>query len=1206
MASSSSSATSPQTPNLSSRFSSLKVFKFGSKEKDGRPPPPPPKDNYYLRNRSMHSLLPDSQSLAPSSPLSPHQPFPYPKQPSPDANHSTMSLASSAASAISSPPPEQPKSRPTSRGKERALAFLGFGKRSPRSPSSNGGPPTPADDENISMPWNFQHNIHVDDSLSGLPPSWTTSLAAHGFTEEDIALLLARRAESRSPGTQNLFNLRPNSPTIAHPYQSNGAPSAQGPLVANPAPRTTSLPRQYSDASLRSGTRSISTSQRPPVPLPQHSASASMTSLHSSRAGSISSKNRLVPQRHPNAQAHHTPQVSVSYSSDSSHYSSGKEDAFSPSRKATYPNEATGSRPHTHNLNGSTSSSVFSTTSSNNNGGHHRNESTASSSKRTFGSQPDTRSPAKIPPIPQPQQPFQRAQANSDVVPSTSHAASSSSAPKLPPPTQTSIQSKRIPGSAPRLSISLHKNTDSADLSSWAGALFEGLSSGDVDGKFTLPTSPQSAPASAAVHNRPTVLNGQSAKKAGNPSPEPKRPLPSTSGAANTTKTTTNGYGNGNGNKPPPLSNLNNGARANYTQYASMSPPLTGELPSSSSPLWSQLEGILGQPVVTLGAPDEQEVPYSAAFSESFSPTLPFSPEEERMAAQRRIRTESRIKDKELDTLGNNEPEDDHRLSVNTMRPNRDSSRSSTSTIGAPAAIVRHVSIARRAGAYVVSKSKANASLRERSPVPPPTASLPTPPTTTSDDRYPPSPLSPPTDSEDGGSAVDTPSSAQMIETPLPTSSSVASPLLYYLQPSPSPSQSSFSPTYSPISPPAVSKDNSMYQDMWEEDSEEDPHSGTSLIVPPQLTTTQASPSPSRPTIVISDVPHLPSSSGGIPTAMPSGTPQTPFQRYRGWLSEVVAPLEDYIDEQIDPRDHYLDLKEIAEGESGSVYSARLTHKDADKLHRLPAHVKAKDAEDIANGREILVAIKSVAIVPSGSPKLNDLRHELGLMRGPLAPGNENLVALDALYVDLLEDTLWIRMELMERSLADVISLVDQGLMLQDRTMARFASDILRGLEYLEQHNIAHRDIRSDNLLVNKAGVLKITDFANAVQVSPQNPMRDDAVGVPYWQAPEVRSPPYNAMKIDVWSLGATVWEMSETEPPFADTNNFSNRWPEVQQPEIHSPAFHEFLTLCSEPPETRPSAGELLKSSFINNACGRPVIVQLLAQCVAIETAFQ
>ena len=159
-----SNATSPQASNLSSRFSSLKVFKF-SKGNDNRlPPPPPPKDEYYLRNRSMASLLPDNQSLAPSSPLSPNQPYQYGgAQPSPDANRSTMSLASSVASGISSPPIES-KSRPQSRGKERALAFLKFGKRSPRSPSttrkeSEEGEAAP--DEGISMPWNFQvRRIH--------------------------------------------------------------------------------------------------------------------------------------------------------------------------------------------------------------------------------------------------------------------------------------------------------------------------------------------------------------------------------------------------------------------------------------------------------------------------------------------------------------------------------------------------------------------------------------------------------------------------------------------------------------------------------------------------------------------------------------------------------------------------------------------------------------------------------------------------------------------------------------------------------------------------------------------------------------------------------------------------------------------------------------------------------------------------------------
>ncbi|KAF6750907.1 hypothetical protein DFP72DRAFT_1138883 [Ephemerocybe angulata] len=1163
-----SGATSPQSSNLSSRFSSLKVFKFASKDKDvNRPPPPPPKDDFYLRNRSMASLLPDSMSLAPSSPLSPQAPFQYGGQPSPDANQSTMSLASSVASGVSSPPLES-KSRPHSRGKDRALAFLRIGKKSPRSPSTNRGDEgeSPQQDDGISMPWNFQHNIHVDDGLVGMPPSWSTSLAAHGFSEEEIAMLQHRRAESRSPSSQNLFNLRPDSPKISHPYQTNGPAVANTPLLANPAPRTTSLPRQYSDASLRSGAQP--TQQRPPLPFSQSSASMSTSSLHSNKAASISSKSRLVPQRHPNSKANHTPQLSISLSSDSNHSSSGKEDSapvpYIPPRLAPFPSDVASSRTKTHTINGSTSSSIFSSTTNLN--GDHRNES--SSSKRFFSSQPDTRHPPSLPTIPQSHSSVFRSRAVTDANPLTS-------APALPGPStataQTLNQSRRAPGSAPRLSISLHNHNDSSDLSSWAGDFLEGLASGDLEGTFKLPqqpTSPQSAPPSAAFKSLitpptraspPAKLEPSPPTMVTRPSDPQSRALPST---------------NQSESQPPPraLPRLDN---LEYRQEAIASPPWTGDY-QSSSPLWSQLEGILGTPMSASDPTAEEEHgPYSAALAENFSPTLPFSPEEERMAAQRRMRTELRAKE------AHKEEEDDHRLSVNTMRPNRDSTRSSTSTIsaggglGAPPTIVRNVSIARRAGAYVIdkTKSRSSAAMRDRIPAPPPTSSLPTPPTT-SEDRFPPSPLDSNYGSDDGYNLTSPPSSAnsqsQEMATPI-SDGDIASPLLYYLHPSPSPSRTSFSPV-SPISPPQSKQDQR--NSMWDDEEYEDGESGASLTVPPQLTTT--APSPSRPTIVISDVPQ-----SGLPTAMPSGTPLSPFQRYRGWLSEVVAPLEDYIDEIVDPRDHYLDLKEIAEGESGSVYSARLTHKDAGRL-RLPPLVKARDAEDIANGREILVAIKSVAIVPSGSPKLTDLRHELSLMRGL---SQENLISLDALYVDLLEDTLWIRMELMERSLADVVALVDGGLILPDRTMARFASDILRGLEYLQEHNMAHRDIRSDNLLVNKQGVLKITDFANAVQVPADNPMREDVAGVLYWQAPEVRkSLQYNVLKIDVWSLGG--YGLGD-------------------QPEMHSPAFHDFLRLCSEPAATRPTATELLKSAFIRDACGRPVIVHLLSQCLAIEAAY-
>ncbi|KAJ6463474.1 kinase-like protein [Mycena sanguinolenta] len=323
---------------------------------------------------------------------------------------------------------------------------------------------------------------------------------------------------------------------------------------------------------------------------------------------------------------------------------------------------------------------------------------------------------------------------------------------------------------------------------------------------------------------------------------------------------------------------------------------------------------------------------------------------------------------------------------------------------------------------------------------------------------------------------------------------------------------------------------------------------------------------------------------GGLAT-----TPITPAQRYAGWLAEAVAPLEEYIDELVDPREFYGELQEIAEGESGSVYAASILP-DA-PIHKLRLPPLA-----------VVIALKFVEVLPGGSQKLIDVRTECELLKGLRC---EHVLGLDALYVDIEEDSLWIRMELMERSLADVVGLVDEGLRLQEpRIVARFANDMLQALEFLHKHNIAHRDLRSDNLLLNSQGILKLADFSNAVIVTPESPLATDVVGVMYWQAPEVRSGSYDPLKIDVWSVGATIWELAEAAPPFSDTQLPADRWPPISNPALYPPSFHEFLRMCSEPAASRPTAGTLLEAPFVQKACGRPVIVQLLSTCTTIEQA--
>ena len=367
------------------------------------------------------------------------------------------------------------------------------------------------------------------------------------------------------------------------------------------------------------------------------------------------------------------------------------------------------------------------------------------------------------------------------------------------------------------------------------------------------------------------------------------------------------------------------------------------------------------------------------------------------------------------------------------LAQNRDSHRSSTSTItglASPPKIVRAVSV-RRADAYVIDKS------RDRSPRPSEVSQ-----SSERSDAQParearrvPAPVSVApvggggsSDDSGGSSSSDSPSMGQ--PTPM-TDAGIASPLLYYLDgartPSPTtPSSAAFHQF------PRSKEFHQIDYDVEDEEYLDSPHvsispGGGSL--------------PPRPTIVINDDPLVEDSmqtGTDLPTAASGVTPLSPFQRYRGWLSAIVAPLEEFIDDAVDPRDHYLDLNEIAEGESGSVFAARLNAENAEKL-RLPPLVKAQDGNEIASGHVKLVAIKSIAIVPSGSPKLVDLHRELTLTKGL---GHTNVLGMDAVYVDLVEDSLWVRMELMERSLADIIGLVGEGLMLQDRMIARFASDV--------------------------------------------------------------------------------------------------------------------------------------------------------------------
>jgi serine/threonine protein kinase len=266
--------------------------------------------------------------------------------------------------------------------------------------------------------------------------------------------------------------------------------------------------------------------------------------------------------------------------------------------------------------------------------------------------------------------------------------------------------------------------------------------------------------------------------------------------------------------------------------------------------------------------------------------------------------------------------------------------------------------------------------------------------------------------------------------------------------------------------------------------------------------------------------------------------------------------------------DRYLKMEKVGEGTYGVVYKAK----------------------DLVTGD--IVAMKKIRLDAEDEGVPSTAIREISLLKELNHP---NIVRL--VNVLLIENKLYLVFEFLDKDLRKYSDIVKKNM--HKMLIKSYLYQLLKGICFCHQHRVLHRDLKPQNLLIDRKGNLKIGDFGLARAVGiPLRTYTHEVVTL-WYRAPEILlGGRQYSTPVDVWSIGCIFAEMVTCSPLFPGDSEIDQlfkifrclgtpteeTWPGVSSFKDFKPTFPQWIgnNLAKQVPGIEPLGLDLLKRMLV------------------------